>query len=96
MTSLAKVKGVVLAGRFVALQEDGDVLTCWFGLKLGVYPAAITAMLKKGTLCIDFNHEMTFQLTVDHPYLSLYSQKLGLIISDIFVSVISFPTISKY
>lgn len=28
MTLLTKVKGVVLAGRFVALQEDGDVLTC--------------------------------------------------------------------
>lgn len=58
------------------------MLTCWFGLKLGVWPTAITPYLKKKQ-CIDFNYEMALQLTLYHPYLSLYFQNLVLIISEI-------------
>lgn len=34
-------------GRSVGLQEGSDALTCYFGLKMGVYAAAITSSLEK-------------------------------------------------
>lgn len=47
MPLLTEVEGVALAGRSVGLQEGSDVLTCYFGLKMGVYAAAITSSLEK-------------------------------------------------